>query len=465
MREIKVKDIIEICKGKMLVGSEDFILENFRIDTRNVETGDTYVGIKGEKLNGGELFEEAFAAGASACIVQDIEITENMLEKYSDKIIIRVNDCVEALQKIAKYKRENYDIPVIGVTGSVGKTSTKDIIASVMAQKYKTLKTEGNYNNHLGVPLTLLRLKDHEAAVVEMGMNHLGEISKLTNIAKPTMSVITNVGTSHIGELGSRENILKAKLEILEGMKEDAPIAINNDNDMLHNWYMVNKNKRKILTFGIENESNIMAKNIETSDNGSKFTVNVAGKDYNVEINIGGKHFIINSLCAICVGLQNNIDMEKIIEGIKDFKLTKRRMEIRDGINNSKVINDSYNASYDSMKAAIEYLGEIKANKRIAVLGDMLELGNYEKELHEKVGEEVYKNKIDILFTVGERAKYIANKAKELGMHEDKIFVFDTKEEADKKLESIIEKDDYILVKASNSMKFDEIVNFIKVDK
>lgn len=461
MKDIRVKDILELCDGELLSGSIDRVLENFKKDTREIETGDTYVGFKGENFNGSDFFEKAFELGANACIVQDIEISENVLEKYKGKVIIKVNDCIEALQKIAMYKRESYDIPVIGVTGSVGKTSTKDIIASVMSKKYKVVKTEGNYNNHIGVPLTILRLKDHTAAVVEMGMNHLGEISKLTNIAKPTMSVITNVGTSHIGELGSRENILKAKLEILEGMKEDAPIAINNDNDMLHNWFMVNKNNRKILTFGIENESDIMAKNIVTSDDGSKFTVNIDGKDYEVEINVGGKHFIINSLCAICVGLQNNIEMEKIIEGIKEFELTKRRMEIIDGINNSKVINDSYNASYDSMKAAIEYLGEIKANKKIAVLGDMLELGSYEQELHKKVGEEVYKNNIDILVTVGERAKYIANKAKFLGMDENKIFVFDTKDEAIQTLEKIIEKEDYVLVKASNSMKFDEIVNKI----
>ena len=461
MKDIKVKDILKLCDGELLVGSEDAILENFKKDTREIEAGDTYVGIKGENFNGSDFFEKAFELGANACIVQDIEIHENILEKCKDKTIIKVKDCVEALQNIAKYKRECYDIPVIGVTGSVGKTSTKDIIASVMSKKYKTIKTEGNYNNHIGVPLTILRLKDHTAAVIEMGMNHLGEISKLTNIARPTMSVITNVGTSHIGELGSRENILKAKLEILEGMKEDAPIAINNDNDMLHNWFMVNKNKRKILTFGIENDSDIMAKNIVASDDGSKFTVNIDGKDYKVEINVGGKHFIINSLCAICVGLQNNIEIKKIIEGIKEFKLTKRRMEIKDGIKKSKVINDSYNASYDSMKAAIEYLGEIKANKKIAVLGDMLELGSYEQELHEKVGEEVYKNNIDILVTVGKRAKYIASKAKELGMSEDKIFVFDTKNKAIQMIEKIIKEGDYILVKASNSMKFDEIVNKI----
>ena len=461
MLELKVKDIIEICNGELLLGDEDVILQNFKKDTREIENGDTYVGIKGDNFNGSDFFEKAFEAGAKACIVQDIQINGNVLEEYKDKVIIKVKDSIEALQKIAIFKREGYDIPVIGITGSVGKTSTKDIIASVMSKKYKTVKTEGNYNNHIGVPLTILKLKDHTAAVIEMGMNHLGEISKLTKIAKPTMSVITNVGTSHIGELGSRENILKAKLEILEGMKNDAPLAINNDNDMLHNWYMVNQGKRKIITFGIQNESDIMAKNIVSSDEGSKFTVNIDGKDYDVEINVGGKHFIINSLCAICVGLQNHIEIEKIIEGIKEFKLTKRRMEIRNGINNSKIINDSYNASYDSMKAAIEYLGEINANKKIAILGDMLELGSYEQELHEKVGEEVYKNNIDFLVTVGERAKYIASKAKELGMNEDRIFIFDTKEEAMLKIESIIQENDYVLVKASNSMKFDEIVNKI----
>ncbi len=194
-----------------------------------------------------------------------------------------------------------------------------------MAKKYKTLKTEGNYNNHIGVPLTILGLKDHTAAVIEMGMNHLGEISKLTNIAKPTMSVITNVGTAHIGELGSRENILKAKLEILEGMEKEAPIIINNDNDMLHNWYLENKGKRNIITYGIENKSDIMAENIYTDEYGSKFTVEIKGKTYKVEIDIGGKHFIQNSLCAICVGLENKIPIEDIIERNKRIQTYQKK--------------------------------------------------------------------------------------------------------------------------------------------
>lgn len=330
-----------------------------------------------------------------------------------------------------------------------------------MSRKYKTLKTEGNYNNHIGVPLTILKLKDHEAAVIEMGMNHQGEIRKLTKIAKPTISVITNIGTSHIGELGSRENILKAKLEILEGMEENAPIVINNDNDMLHKWYLENKDTKNIITFGIENESDVMAKNIETNDKGSSFTVDIQNKTYNVEINVGGKHFIQNSLCAICVGLKNNIKIEEIIEGIKEFELTKKRMEILKGINNSTIINDCYNASYDSMKAAIEYLGELKGNKKIAVLGDMLELGEFEKELHEKVGKEIYKNKIDILITIGNLAKYIAEKAEALGMSKKDIYTFENKEDGIKKLKEIIKPEDYILIKASNAMKFEEITKSI----
>jgi len=202
-----------------------------------------------------------------------------------------------------------------------------------MQTQFNTLKTNGNYNNQIGVPLTLLNLKDHEAAVIEMGMNHFGEIKRSTKIAKPTMAVITNIGTSHIGILGSRENILKAKLEILEGMDKKAQIIINNDNDLLHDWYLKNKDTKNIITYGIENESDIMSKNIESTEEGSTFEVEIKGKRYKAEIKVGGVHFVINSLCAICVGLENGITMEKILKGIKEFELTKNRMETLEGIN------------------------------------------------------------------------------------------------------------------------------------
>lgn len=336
-----------------------------------------------------------------------------------------------------------------------GKTSTKDIIANVLSQEFNVLKTEGNLNNHIGLPLTLLKLKDHTAVVVEMGMNHFGEISLLTNIAKPTGCVITNIGTSHIGNLGSRENILKAKLEILEGLSKDGFILINNDNDLLNTWFK-NQNKYKVYTYGIEKKSTYMAENIIKSENSSEFTINgIKGK-----VPVGGTHFVYNSICAFAIGDILGIEKEKIIKGISEFKLTAKRMDIQIIKDNIKVINDSYNASYDSMKAALEVINKTEATRKIAVLGNMLELGDYTKELHQKVGDEVIKNNIDILITVGEYAKEIGNRAKSLGMKN--VFEFENITDTTKYLEDNIQKGDLILLKASNSMNFSKILENIK---
>ena len=292
MKKISVKNIIEVTKGKLIIGNENEICENFSKDTRVIEKGNIYIGIKGEKFDGNKFWKEAFQKGAKCVIIQDIDFQKENLSNYQGKTIIKVEDTLEALYKIAELKRSLYDIPVIGVTGSVGKTSTKDIIASVVSKKYKTLKTEGNNNNNIGLPFTILKLKDHEAAVIEMGMNHFKEISLLTKIAKPTISIITNIGTSHIGNLGSRKNILKAKLEILEGMKEPL-LVINNDNDLLHNYYEKNKEKIKIKTYGIDNKSEIMAKDIRLNENNSAFICNINGKDEKVDVPVRRQAFRI----------------------------------------------------------------------------------------------------------------------------------------------------------------------------
>ena len=423
MKNILVKDIIRECKGILICGNENIECENFSKDTRQIKYGDIYLGIKGEKFNGSIFYKEALEKGAKGCILQDIEIKEEDIIKYKDKFIIMVNDVTKAIQSLASYKRSLYNIPVIGVTGSVGKTSTKDIIASVLSKKYNVLKTEGNYNNEIGLPLTILKLKDHEAMVVEMGMSSFGEISLLTNIAKPTIAVITIIGSSHIGELGSRENILKAKLEILEGLEKNGSLIINNDNDLLNSWNENNNDYHKHITYGIENKSMFMAKNIKIQKESSVFDMEYNNKTYTVKVPIGGKHFVYNSLCAICAGIECGIEVEDIIKGISEFKLTKRRMEIINNSNNVMIVNDSYNASYESMKVALEYINNINASKKIAVLGDILELGKFSKQLHEKVGEEVVKNNIDILITVGKEANYIADKAKEIGMSKKCIYV------------------------------------------
>ena len=465
---MKVKDIVKITNGKILCGDEKIPCNHFVRDSREIKEGDVYIALKGERFDGNDFCQSAIDNGAKVCIVsKDVREKENdtkLVNTEADKInnsikenkvtIIKVEDTLKALQEIATYKRMQYNIPVVAVTGSVGKTSTKDLIASVVSQKYNTLKTKGNYNNEIGLPLTILGLTNEEAMVVEMGMNHLGEIRKLTNIAKPTVAVITNIGTAHIGNLGSRENILKAKLEILEGLQGNT-VVINNDNDLLHKWVNENKEKYNIITYGIKNKSKYMATDIKSFEDKSEFMV-VCEKDESINnkmvtVPVGGEHFILNSLCAIAVGEYLNVPTEKIINGIANLELTKKRMEVLTSKSGATVINDTYNANYDSMKAAITYLKEIKNKRKIAVLGDMLELGDYSKELHEKVGEEVDES-IDILITIGKEAKYIAEKSKAKQIIECK-----DNEEAVRKLKELETKDDAILLKASNGMKFFEI--------
>jgi len=456
MFNLYVKDIIEKCNGKLLQGNLDFILENFSKDTRTIQSNDVYVGIKGDKLDGSIFYKDAIEKGASTCILNNtIKLDEEFLNKNTNINIVLVDDTIKCLQELASYKRSLYDIPVIGVTGSVGKTSTKDIIASVLSKKYNVLKTIGNYNNHIGVPLTILSLKEHDACVVEMGMNNLGEISLLSKIAKPTIGVITNVGTAHIGNLGSRENILKAKLEILDGMNDNGILVINNDNDMLHNFYLDNNNFN-IKTFGINNESDFQAHEINLKEDGSSY--NCLGEE--IKINVPGEAFVLNSLCALLIGDLFDISLDDIKDGIENFSLTKRRMQI-ENINGITIINDCYNANYDSMNMAIKYLGTLDKRK-IAVLGDMLELGEYSEFLHRMVGKSFVDNKIDLLICVGDNSKYILDEVVKLGFNKNNVYHFDNNNDAIKKVNEIKSINDAILIKSSFGMNFIEIYNGIK---
>ena len=462
---LKIKDILKCTNGKLIIGDTEKECKNYSKDTRTIKKGDTYIGIKGEKFDGSSFWKDALNNGAETVIINNIKLDEIEEYKKQNKNIIRVEDTIKAIGEMASYKmkiqKEKYNLKVVGVTGSVGKTSTKDIIANVLSKKYKVLKTEGNNNNHIGLPLTILRLQDEEIAVIEMGMNHLGEISYLTKIAKPDISVITNIGTSHIGNLGSRENILKAKLEILEGM-ENKNIVINNDNDLLHNWYLKNKDNIEIHTFGIENESEFKAENLKLEENSSEFICKNNNEKLNIKVPVGGQHFILNALCALTVGKLLNLNNEEITDGINSFELTAKRMEINHLKNNITIINDSYNASFESMKASILSLKNMKANRRIAVLGDMFELGEFSEKLHRKVGTEIYKNNIDKLFLIGENAKFIGNEAEKEGYENKNILYFETREDLAKALIENLKNGDVALIKASNGMKLFEVAEKLK---
>ena len=462
MKEIKIKDVLKKIEGEIVFGNENEEIVNVSTDTRTIKEGDTFIALRGETNNGNIYCKTALENGAKVCIVDELILSDEEIKKYkNERTIVKVANGRKALIELARYKRSLYNIPVVAVTGSVGKTSTKDTIATVLSKKYNVLKTEGNFNNDIGLPLTILRLKNHEVLVVEMGMNHFGEISLLTNIAKPSIAVISNIGTSHIGILGSRKNILKAKLEILEGMDENGVLVLNNDNDLLSDWNSKNTSV-KTNTFGIENASDYLGYNVEHLENNSKFNVEINNKEYSVLTSKPGEPFVMNSLSAIAVGKMLDVPMEKIIDALASIDMTKNRMDIEKIENNVTIIKDYYNASYESIKPGLEYLMSLKEGTKIAVLGDIKELGEYSKELHEKVGKEVVKQKVDLLITVGEDAKYIAREATKEGMKESNIYVCETNESAAQVLTKIMKKDDKILLKASNSMKFGEIYNMIK---
>ena len=455
---IYVEDIIRECNGKLIIGDSKKECINFCKDTRIIKENDVYIGIKGENFDGNKFYDKAFDNGASVCILDNIEDID--INKYKDKTIIKVEDSIIALGKIAAYKRSLYNIPVIAVTGSVGKTSTKDMIASVLETKYNVLRTEGNNNNNIGMPLTILKLKDHNCMVLEMGMNHFNEISYLTKIAKPTIAVITNIGTAHIGNLGSRENILKAKLEILEGLDKDGILFINNDNDLLHKEYDKLKDNYNLKTIGIDNKSDYMACNIKEDITGSMFTIKDNDIEENIQVNVATRPFIYNSVMGYAIGKTLKIDNDLIKKGISDLKLTPHRLEKKINKRGVIIIDDTYNASYDSMKSALELLGKSN-NRKIAILGDMLELGNYTEEIHRKVGLDVIKNNIDVLITVGNYSEFIKDEAIKTGFNKENIYSFKQQTDTYSLLTDILKKGDIVLVKGSHGINLIKVVEKI----
>ena len=459
MKKLCVNDILERVNGTVLCGLCDAEFDGACIDSRIVQSDEAYFALKGERTDGTLYCGDAIKNGAKVCFVENNIFSDEDLNKFAKSAtIVLVPNVEDALVEIAKVKRSLYDIPVVAITGSVGKTSTKDVIAEVMAQKFNVQKTQGNKNNRLGVPLTIMSLRNHDALVIEMGMNHLGEIHELTNIAKPTLSVISNIGTSHIGNLGSRENILKAKLEILDGMT-NKKVIINNDNDMLHKWNLEDETAEKI-TFGVHEKSKYVASKIKMTEKSNEFCVELNSNEYEFTTQKPGEVFILNALSAIAVGMEYDIPIDKIQRAIANAEITKNRLDI-EKVNDILLIKDYYNASFESIKPSLEYLANLDRGRKIAVLGDIKEVGSFSKEIHEKVGKEVAKNKIDMLVTVGEEAKNIAKMAVEEGMNAKNVYSCDLNEQAIKILNNMLVQGDTVLLKASNSMKFGEIYDGI----
>lgn len=452
MEKLLLSEIVTAVQGSFGYPS-DVQVSSISTDTRTIEKGSVFVALKGKNFDGHDYAKKAIELGAYAAI------TEHAIDGAE---CIIVDSAQTALLDAASYYRDKFDIKLVGITGSVGKTTTKEFVSLVMSKKFKTLKTQKNFNNEIGLPMTLFNLSyEHEAAVIEMGMSNLGEISRLSLTAKPNICLITNIGYSHIENLGSQENILKAKMEILDGADENAPLILSKDDKFLKSVKV--REGRKVIYYSISDTSaDVFASDIKTIGERIEFNINCDGKAYKAVINCLGEHNVKNALAAFCVGREYNISPEDMISAIAEFVPDGIRQGISD-IDGVKIIADCYNSSPDSAKTALHTLSQVDSEgRRIAVLGDMLELGKLARELHRSVGEAVFSEGIDILLCFGEMSEYYVKGAVKKGFNEENARVFASKEELADYLKTIMKKGDAVLFKASRGMKFEEIIDMIK---
>ncbi len=437
------------------------------IDNREVVPGCLFIAIRGERLDGHAFVQSAVEAGAAAVMAHE--------DISCDVPVIRVDDTRKAFLDMARYYRLTYgettdEFPLVALTGSVGKTTTKEMIWCVLNAKYNAHKTFMNWNNDIGVPRVLLGMgAEHTAAVVEMGMDDKGQISVLTRTALPNMAVITNIGVSHIENLGSREGILASKLEILEGLREGAPLILNGDNDLLGKLSAEDFDGRyKLLFFGIcknrdsikgddKSQLYVSAKDIVYTDEGTEFVLLFDGDECKIKLPTTGEHNVYDALAAICVGLQLEIPLEDIALALQNYVPAGMREKIS-VVSGVTLIEDCYNASPDSVKALSQTISIKGASgkRKIAVIADMLELGDYSEEAHRNCGKYLADAKIDLLMTYGEKAKFVAESARENGII--RIFSFDDKEELSSKLVSLIKPGDVIAFKGSRGMKLEDVI-------
>ncbi|MFC0026632.1 UDP-N-acetylmuramoyl-tripeptide--D-alanyl-D-alanine ligase [Neobacillus cucumis] len=434
----------------------DVVIEGVTIDSRKIQPGNLFVPFKGEQVDGHKYVEDAIKKGAAASLWQ-----KDVPNPPEGLPIIIVEDCLVALQELARKYRQELSVKVVGITGSNGKTTTKDMTAGLLSTQYKVQKTEGNYNNHLGLPLTVLGLsEDTQIAVLEMGMSGRGEIAFLTKLACPDAVVITNIGESHLLDLGSREGIAEAKLEILQGLREGGLAVLHGDEPLLMERIYEYKGNINIQTFGRTNTNHLYPKDITQIEQGNSFKINASETVF--ELPVLGTHNILNALAAMLIAHYFSIPYEQMNAGLAQVKLTNMRMELVEGKQGEKIINDAYNASPTSMMAAIELVSNLQGYKRkILVLGDMLELGPEEEQYHLQIGTALNPEKIDYLFTYGELGEHIARGANQaLGSH--KVFAFKDKLQLIDHLKKYVDKSTLVLVKASRGMRLEEIVQSLQ---
>lgn len=454
METLTIKEIKNCTKGKLIIKGLDSLIKKIVIDNREVIDNSLFIPIIGETHDGHEFMEQAYMAGC-----RNFLIDENHTFNKKNINLIRVKDTTKAFGDIARYYRQKFKIKIVGITGSVGKTSTKDIISSVLSVKYKTLSTIGNLNNEIGIPKTLFNLdSSYEVGVLEMGMSYQGDIDYFTSIIKPDIAIISNIGMSHIENFDDQIGIFKAKMEIVKYFNEHNTLIINGDDKYLKTIKQ-EKSSYKVLTYGFDKDNDLYCTSYKIVNDKIVFHCLINNKDEEFIIPSIAKHNIYNAMAGILVGLQLNLTIEQIRNGLKTFKLTEGRLTI---INKKDltIIDDSYNASADSTISALDVL-KTYSQRRVAVLGDILETGAYDERIHRQIGKNI-KGKVDFLITVGNSSKYILDEALKEGFKIENTCYFNNYEEVIKEIKNILKVNDVVLVKASHGIKLSEVVTYLK---
>ena len=454
MKHMTIQNITEACHGTFF-GNAPFLeqeIQGVAIDSRKIKPGYLFVPIKGAKVDGHTFIPQVMENGAL------VTLTEHPLEDGPHPYIL-VDSCEQALKDIAAFYRNALDIKVVGITGSVGKTSTKETIASVLSQKYNVLKTEGNFNNEIGLPLTIFNIREeHEVAVLEMGIDHFGEMHRLASISQPDICVITNIGLAHMENLGSRDGILKAKTEVFDHLKPNACVILNGDDDKLCTVSSV-QGKSPVF-FGLSPERNAYADEIENLGlRGTNCTLHLSAGSIRVHIPVPGEHMIYNALAAACTGLALGLTPEEIKSGIESLKTISGRTNLIE-TDSLLIIDDCYNANPISMKSSLDVLATASGRK-VAIMGDMFELGPNECELNYNTGSYAAEKQIDVICCIGELSRHAYSGAKAHAT-QSIVLYFETRQEFLEKIQNVIQKGDAVLVKASHSMEFPEIVSALK---
>lgn len=450
MKNMTLASITIACSG-IFFGTEEqqtIGVNGVAIDSRKIEENFLFIPIKGERVDGHNFIPDVMKKGA-VCTLSE-KVLENVDYPY-----IFVDSCEQALKDIAEFYRKNLDIIVVGVTGSVGKTSTKEMIASVLEQEFKVVKTQGNFNNEIGLPLTIFNIREeHEVAVIEMGISDFGEMHRLAKVARPDICVITNIGLCHLENLKSREGILKAKTEIFDFLSSDGAVVLNGDDDMLETIEDINGIEP--IFFGVANTTGNYADDMENLGlKGSQCTLHIGMDSYQAKIPIPGHHMLYNALAAATVGKILELTKEQIQKGIASVPTVGGRNNIIE-VKDITIIDDCYNANPVSMKASIDVLSNALGRK-IAVVGDMFELGSEEKELHYQVGNYIAEQGIDCVFATGELSRELIKGVQDTNLACEANYV-ETPEDLIRELKNYLKPNDTVLIKASHGMHYEKVV-------